>query len=196
MSVLEIGCVPGKMLAWVAKGLGARISGPDYSQRGVEVTRWLLGEMKIAADIRCEDVFSTSFERGTFDVMYSNGEIEHFEDPRELVEVHARLLRPGGTAIILIPNYGGLYGPLQRRFEPENLAIHNLAIMNREALRGLAPPTSIRSVSTRPAGLRPGSSPGIDGWERADDCLAGRSTLWHSRFRFISRLFARCWCSN
>lgn len=163
MKVLEIGCAPGKMLGWVAKGLGADVSGIDYSPRGVEVTRWLLGEMGVDGDIRQEDVFETSFAPGSFDVVYSNGVIEHFEDPRELVAIHVRLLRPGGTAIILIPNYGGIYGRLQHRFDPENLAIHNLAIMSEGALRDLAPRACDNHVAAYRTGL---PSPWIVSWQR------------------------------
>ncbi len=163
MKVLEIGCAPGKMLSWVAKGLGADVSGLDYSPQGVDVTRWLLGEMGIDADIRQEDVFETSFAPASFDVVYSNGVIEHFEDPRELVAIHVRLLRPGGIAIILIPNYSGVYGRLQRHFDPENLAIHNLAIMNEEALRNLAPRSGDESVNVYRTGL---PSPWIVSWQR------------------------------
>ncbi len=163
MNVLEIGCAPGKMLGWVAKSLGAGVSGVDYSPQGVEVTRWMMGEMGIDADIRQEDIFETSFAPGSFDVVYSNGVIEHFDDPRELVAIHVRLLRPGGTAIILIPNYGGIYGRLQRHFDPENLAIHNLSIMNESALQGLVSPSDGDQITVYRTGL---PSPWIVSWQR------------------------------
>jgi hypothetical protein len=35
------------------------------------------------------------------------------------------LLKPGGKALIIIPNYGVIYGRLQQYFDPENLALHN-----------------------------------------------------------------------
>lgn len=174
MKVLEIGCAPGKVLSWVAKGLGADVSGVDYSPQGVDVTRWMLGEMGIDGDIRQEDVFETSFAPDSFDVVYSNGVIEHFEDPRELVAIHVRLLRPGGTAIILIPNYGGIYGRLQRHFDPENLAIHNLAIMSEEALRELAPRSGSDRVTVYRAGL---PSPWIVSWQRRWGAI-GRLISW------------------
>src|ERR1700676_2376544 len=71
MQVLEAGCAPGKMLAWVNRALGAKVAGLDYSPRGAEVTRWLLGELHVQGDIRCESIFSTSFGPATFDVVYS-----------------------------------------------------------------------------------------------------------------------------
>lgn len=139
MQVLELGCAPGKILAWVASALGARVSGLDYSERGIRWSRTLFDRLGIEADLRCENVFHTTFPAGTFDVVYSSGLIEHFEDPHDIVRAHVLLLKPGGRAIIAIPDYGGLYGRLQRWCDPENLAIHNLGIMNPQALRALAP---------------------------------------------------------
>lgn len=152
MRVLELGCAPGKILAWLAARLGADVSGLDYSERGAAWSRQLFEALGLRADVRCEDLFRTTFGAGTFDVVYSSGLIEHFEDPREVVRLHVRLLRPGGTAIIAIPDYGGLYGRLQRWFDPENLSIHNLSIMSSDALVALAPPELSARVRSYRAG--------------------------------------------
>jgi len=138
-SFLELGCAPGKMLAWVASELGAVVAGLDYSETGFAWSRALFSRLGLPGDLRCEDVFATTFPTDSFDVVFSAGLIEHFEDPREIVRIHVRLLRPGGTALITVPNYSGVYGRLQRFFDPENLAIHNLAIMELDALSRLAP---------------------------------------------------------
>jgi 2-polyprenyl-3-methyl-5-hydroxy-6-metoxy-1,4-benzoquinol methylase len=140
MRVLELGCAPGKILAWVAARLGANVAGLDYSEQGMGWARALFDALRIPADLRCEDVFATTFEPGSFDLVYSSGLIEHFDDPRAIVRAHVTLVKPGGRAIIAIPDYGGIYGRLQRWLDPANLALHNVRIMSPEALRGLAPP--------------------------------------------------------
>lgn len=137
--VLEIGFAPGKQLAWVAAELGARVSGVDFSPPGIATARALFSHLGIDADLRCEDAFQTTFPDRSFDVVYSLGVIEHFDDPTPLVARHMALVAPGGIAVIAIPNYGGVYGRLQRYFDPENLTIHNLSIMSPEALRRVAP---------------------------------------------------------
>jgi 2-polyprenyl-3-methyl-5-hydroxy-6-metoxy-1,4-benzoquinol methylase len=139
MEVLEVGFAPGKQLAYLAAKRGVRVAGLDYSQTGVNHARELFSALGLEGDFRCEDAFQTSFEHARFDVVYSVGVIEHFEDPREFVRLHVELARPGGTALILIPDYGGIYGKLQRHFDADNLAIHNLKIMNPESLEELAP---------------------------------------------------------
>jgi 2-polyprenyl-3-methyl-5-hydroxy-6-metoxy-1,4-benzoquinol methylase len=101
--------------------------------------RELFETLHLMADLRCEDMFAHTFSRHSFDLVYSLGVIEHFNDPLPVVEIHTQLLKPGGVALITIPNYSGLYGWLLQRFAPESLAIHNMDIMSPVALKNLAP---------------------------------------------------------
>jgi 2-polyprenyl-3-methyl-5-hydroxy-6-metoxy-1,4-benzoquinol methylase len=150
--VLEIGFAPGKHLAWVTAALGASVAGLDFSEPGVRTAERLFAALGLTGDLRCEDVFATSFALGSFDLVYSLGVIEHFDDPRPIVRRHFELLRPGGRTIITIPNLGGIYGRLQGRLAPDNLAIHNLSIMRPDRLARLAPRELAASVVTRTAG--------------------------------------------
>jgi 2-polyprenyl-3-methyl-5-hydroxy-6-metoxy-1,4-benzoquinol methylase len=152
MSVLEIGCAPGKQLAWVAKVLKAKVSGVDYSKRGIQFSKNLFEALDIDGDLRCENIELTTFLPGSFDVVYSIGFIEHFEDPAPIVRQHVTLLKPGGTALILIPDYRGIYGKLQSYFGSEKLLIHNLNIMTCNTLAQLAPVDLTREVTTFRAG--------------------------------------------
>lgn len=136
---VEIGCAPGKIMSWVGRQAGVPVSGIDYSPTGAETARWLCSGLGIDADIRCENAMETTFQGGTFGLVFSCGLIEHFEDPSEMIEAHIRLLAPGGTALIAIPNYSGIYLRLQGWCNPENLNIHNLRIMNEDSLNSLAP---------------------------------------------------------
>jgi len=135
--ILEVGCAPGKLLAWSAAVLRARASGLDYSTRGVQQATRLFDALQLTIDLRNEDLRETTFPRGTFDLVFSIGVIEHFDDPRGIVEEHLSLVRPGGTALMTVPNYRGLYGAMQRYFDPDSLLYHNLDIMTCDALVGL-----------------------------------------------------------
>jgi len=163
MSVLEIGCAPGKQLAYVAKVLGAEVSGIDYSTVGVGFTNQLFKALEIGADVRCEDMFNNTFPPGSFDVVYSIGVVEHFDNPARVIRIHTDLLKPGGTAVIIIPNYGGVYGRLQSYFDPENLSIHNLEMMSLEQLSKLAPADGVSSVEVFHSGR---VNPWLVNWER------------------------------
>lgn len=157
MSFLEIGCAPGKMLAWVSKKLCAHVSGIDYSQNGINVSKKLFLSLGIETDLRCEDIFDTTFESGSFDIVYSAGLIEHFDNPSDVVRRHIDLCKPGGKSIIVIPNYGGIYGKIQKFLDAENLALHNLKIMNHSGLYSLVPVASASQIRVYPTGrLSPG----------------------------------------
>jgi SAM-dependent methyltransferase len=149
---LEIGCAPGKLLAWVAAVLGAEVSGLDYSARGLATCKRLFSALRLTGDLRCEDLAENTLPRASFDVVYSAGFIEHFDDPRVVVRQHVDLVKPGGIALLTVPNYRGVYGRLQRYFDPGRLAIHNLDIMTVEALRALAPEEGVGEVRAYPAG--------------------------------------------
>jgi SAM-dependent methyltransferase len=136
-SVLEFGFAPGKHLAFVASRLGAKVTGLDYSPTGVSVARDFFKSMSLEGDLREGDLFEHPFARGSFDVVFSSGLVEHFDDPRPILAKHLELVRPGGKAIILLPHYGGIYGRLQARLDPDNLAIHNTGMMSPCALKKL-----------------------------------------------------------
>lgn len=50
------------------------------------------------------DVRAIPFGDGSFDAIYSMGTIEHFDETEQAVAEIARVLRPGGRAIIGVPN--------------------------------------------------------------------------------------------
>ena len=153
MQVLEIGFAPGKQLAYAGKVYGANVSGLDYSNKGIAIAKELFGVLGLDSDMRCEDVFDTTFKDDSFDVVYSVGLVEHFTDPRNIIRRHVDLVRPGGKAIILIPNYGGIYGRLQQYYDPENLSIHNLDMMTLDAFMRMAPAEISEQVSVSATGV-------------------------------------------
>ena len=152
MKCLEIGCAPGKILSWVAAVLHAEVAGIDSSQKGFQLAKRLFDALELEADLRCEDIFETSFPPESFDLVYSAGVIEHFDDPRDIVKQHVLLLKPGGKALIIIPNYGGIYGQIQQKFDVQNLSLHNLNIMNVTALQELSPFELVGTVVSYPWG--------------------------------------------
>jgi 2-polyprenyl-3-methyl-5-hydroxy-6-metoxy-1,4-benzoquinol methylase len=152
MCFLEIGCAPGKMLAWVSFALKARVAGIDYSKRGIMYAQQIFHTVGLEGDLRCEDIFHTTFKPGTFDIVYSNGVIEHFNDAREIVRQHVLLLKPYGKALIVIPKLSGPWQKLTRWLAPDILSMHNLALMNPISLKEVAPTDLVKNVQTYHAG--------------------------------------------
>ena len=143
---IEIGCAPGKMLAWVAKVLGANATGLDYSEVGIARCKDLCEALSLKIDFHCQDFSEHNLQLESFDYVTSFGLIEHFDDPTLLVKWHVDLLKPGGLALITISNYDGFYGLIQKWCDPANIALHNLNIMTPVVLKSLVNNSEVSSV--------------------------------------------------
>lgn len=99
--VLEIGVGLGADHQRFAQA-GARLTGIDLTERAVEHTRRRFELFGLKSDLRIADAESLPFEDRTFDLVYSWGVLHHSPDtPRAILEV-LRVLRPGGTAKVMI----------------------------------------------------------------------------------------------
>jgi len=140
------------LLAWVASVLKADVSGLDYSEPGIAKCRALFDALELKVDLFHDDFFNHHLLPASFDIVTSFGVIEHFDNARPVVQRHLDLVKPGGVALITVPNYGGLYGFLQRKFDGPNLALHNMEIMNPRALVALLDLSDVESVCAYPFG--------------------------------------------
>jgi SAM-dependent methyltransferase len=133
-SVLEVGGAPGGYLAYIHRQTGCRCTIIDYSAHGCALARENFKLLGIPADVRHQDIFDEQLPE--FDVVYSLGLIEHFDDPTELVRAHLAALRPGGTLLIGAPNFRGINGWFASRLDPSRLDTQNLDIESLAAWTG------------------------------------------------------------
>ena len=138
MRIIELGSAPGRnLLAWKAH-FGYEVFGADFSETGMAMQRKLFARLgldeshSIFGDVLAQDFRRTHAE--AYDVVYSGGLIEHFSEPREIIETHLEILKRGGFLVIVIPNIIGLY---RRMLPPEVVAAHNLEIMKIPRFRAL-----------------------------------------------------------
>ncbi len=95
-----------RILAWAARR-GARAFGIDIAEPTVIQAR---AAFDSGPDARhclhgaVGDVRALPFCDASFDAIYSMGTIEHFDETERAVEEMARVLKPGGRAIIGVPN--------------------------------------------------------------------------------------------
>ncbi len=111
--LLEIGCGMGTDLLQFARG-GARCTGVDLTPRSVEITRHRFRLYDMPGDFLITDGERLPFADESFDVVYSNGVLHHTPDTAGAIrEVH-RVLRPGGTAKVMLyhRNSLGYWGEL------------------------------------------------------------------------------------
>ena len=139
--VIEVGSAPGKNLVKWHKLFGHIPFGVEYTEAGTEINRKLFvqnnldPENIIKADFLSDDFLNSNSEK--FDVVYSMGFIEHFENPVLIVQNHLKILKKGGFLFISIPNLKGLYNFTLNIFYPEILKIHNLEIMELDTYKKL-----------------------------------------------------------
>jgi len=90
-----------RILVWASEQ-GARAYGVDISMPTVTLARAAFD----GHALRCaaSDVRALPFVNDSFDAIYSMGTIEHFDETQCAVEEIARVLKPGGRAIIGVPN--------------------------------------------------------------------------------------------
>jgi len=109
LSVLEIGVGLGADHQSFAEH-GAVLTGVDLTQRAIEHTRARFALFGLESRLLQADAERLPFADGTFDVVYSWGVLHHSPDtPQAFREVH-RVLKPGGTARIMIYSKYSLVG--------------------------------------------------------------------------------------
>jgi len=131
-TALEIGSAPGDFLVRLNERYGYTPYGIEWTQRGVELNRQLFQlhnidpDNVISADFLSEEIQQAYKER--FNLVISNGFIEHFDKPRDIVDKHSNLVKKGGLLIVIIPNMSGANG-LVRQFHSATKAASNFDIM-------------------------------------------------------------------
>ena len=92
-----------RILAW-ASSQGARAYGIDISRPIVTQARRAFAAGPRPLQGAVGDVRELPFADASFDAIYSMGTIEHFDETERAVDEMARVLKPGGRAIIGVPN--------------------------------------------------------------------------------------------
>jgi ubiquinone/menaquinone biosynthesis C-methylase UbiE len=101
LKVLEIGCGLGTDGAQFAAA-GADYTGVDLTDASVELARKRFELFNLPGAFKVADAENLDFADQSFDLVYSHGVLHHTPDTRRAIgEVH-RVLRPGGSARIML----------------------------------------------------------------------------------------------
>lgn len=93
---LDVGCGSGGNTA-VLRDLGWRVTGLEYSEAAAELAR------ARGLDIVRGDATRLPFTDGSFDLVMSTDMWEHIDDDEAVARETARVLRPGGRALVAVP---------------------------------------------------------------------------------------------
>jgi 2-polyprenyl-3-methyl-5-hydroxy-6-metoxy-1,4-benzoquinol methylase len=99
-ALLDVGCGRGLLGRWFT-ARGWRVSGIEPSAQAATVA----GEQGI--DVHVGTLDDHPFPEAAFDVVTFNHALEHVPDPVAALREAGRLVRPGGSIIASVPNYGG-----------------------------------------------------------------------------------------
>lgn len=147
-SFIEIGGFPGLFSAYFYKHGVHDVTLLDFYLNSDIVRNFERINSLPNNSIKCihVDFFAFKSER-KYDIVFSSGFVEHFEDTADVVSRHVDLLSENGQLLILIPNFLGLNGTIQRKFDKQNLEVHNLKSMEITYLENIMDRFNLRDVT-------------------------------------------------
>jgi ubiquinone/menaquinone biosynthesis C-methylase UbiE len=99
--MLEVAPGPGFVAIEMAKGGAYRVTGLDVSRTMVELARRNATEAGVDVAFRQGNVSAMPFADNSFDLLACSAAFKNFSEPHRAIEEMYRVLRPGGTAVIL-----------------------------------------------------------------------------------------------
>lgn len=131
----EYGCAPGSIMSYISEKYNAKVSGLDLVEKSI-IEEFLKQHNIENYEIFEGDIESFEIDK-KFDFVGSYGFIEHFEEPKKVIEKHKDLVDIDGYLCITIPNMRYFNYLFNLIFSKELLETHNLSIMDLKRLKGL-----------------------------------------------------------
>lgn len=111
MKVLEAGCANAKRTIAIST-YGPRCVGLDFTKAMCETAFRLYQESKtffekMDVEIVQGNILDLPFENDSFDLVFNNGVLEHFLDPKDRIQAlkeMVRITRPLGRVLVTVPN--------------------------------------------------------------------------------------------
>jgi SAM-dependent methyltransferase len=146
--LLEIGSGSGDMLV-TAAAQGYEVTGVEYSPYACAEARHRLAAKNLPGEVLQGEIETVAERSGQYDACVMADLIEHVRNPRRLLEVVHRVLKPGGVILIATPTLDSfsarLMGVRWMEYKPEHLSY-----FNRRTLEGLLFSEGYRCVNTLP----------------------------------------------
>ena len=121
-SIADIGCAAGD-LTMELQALGFQMTGVEFEPERLERARGMASRLNLNPRFISQDLTSWAAE-GEFEGLIMGEVLEHFTEPRVILERHLLLLRPGGKVLVTVPNMASLRARLKLLFFGE-FADHN-----------------------------------------------------------------------
>jgi SAM-dependent methyltransferase len=126
--VVEIGGFPGRYLAYLAWKYNLSPASIDFNSNTKQIE-----EHFRAFGIDDYSILTENFlefePTKKYDLVLSNGFVEHFENHELVLDGHVKYMKEGGVLIVIIPNMRGLIRPYKKLLDRQNLSKHCLDSM-------------------------------------------------------------------
>jgi trans-aconitate methyltransferase len=153
-TIIELGGYPGRYLAYLSDKFNLIPTCLDFNSDTVKVKESMDAfEIKDYKIIQADILNFNPTEK--YDLVISNGFIEHFDDYEKVLKNHTNYLKEGGTMLIMIPNKRGLrryYGYL---VDYKNLKAHNLKCMKKDTFEKFANKNNLKLLKNEYFGAFP-----------------------------------------
>ena len=125
--ILEIGAGDSMWPPYLAKKFpSSQFVGIDYSEGGCALLSERARREGLDIEVVYEDMFvENSRLHGTFDVIFSFGVVEHFDNLGHVLSAKKRYLKNDGVMFTMIPNMAGVLGTLARTWNRAVYDKHN-----------------------------------------------------------------------
>jgi len=183
-SVLEAGCGRSPWLPFLNRRLGCRVVGIDIEPHAAELARANLRGAGAAGEVICGDAFALSSRpdlRASFDLVYSMGVLEHFDDVVERISALALYLKEGGRILTTVPNLQGVNWIMQRMADLKTLQIH--VVYDAARLRKAHEGAGLATIASGYAGF-------FDGY--VSSSVGSQSRFRQEAHRRLCRLLGTC----
>jgi len=111
--VLEVGAGSGRDSITLAQA-GSTVYVVDYVRSSLDVCRRLAEAAGVKLVYIQADATRMPVREGSFDIVFHQGVLEHFRRPADLLDENFRILKPGGYALVDVPQAYHLYTVMKK----------------------------------------------------------------------------------
>jgi len=124
LALLEVGCAPGGWMAYFHKTFGYRVAGIEYAEGAAQLTRKNLQLQGIPAEVIVGDFLELALSGASYDIVFSAGFIEHFQDLQGLVAKMCSMARQ--YVVASVPCFCGINWVIRKVMRPGIFRTHNV----------------------------------------------------------------------
>jgi ubiquinone/menaquinone biosynthesis C-methylase UbiE len=119
--VLEVAPGPGYFAIEMARSGTHRVTGLDISRTMVDLARRNAADAGVEVEFRRGDAAAMPFADNSFDLLTCSAAFKNFTQPHKALEEMYRVLRPGGTALVIDLNKDAPLSEISRYFAATGL---------------------------------------------------------------------------